>query len=380
MRTGKAIFTFGRIVAVASTTFFALVSAGSAQTVFNWKERWDKTVAEAKKEGTVVVFSSAGQRLRQAMTQEFEKAFPGIRVEYTGGRESDHGNRIISERTGGIFRVDVVVSGPSTTHLYLGPAKALDPIEPVLILPEVTNLKNWRDNKHHYSDAEEKYNLVFLGQTSPVLAYTPGLKPDELDGLDELLAPKWKGRIIVNDPVPPGAGHSFGRWLWRVLGPEKATDYLKKLRAQAGAVDRDLRRQLEWVAQGRYDILVAPGTSQLEQLLEQGIKIGVVAEVKGTGGWAGTWLTSGPGTAMLINKAPHPNAAAVFINWLLSKEGQTKYSVATNAVSRRVDISTDHLPNYMVPAQGKKYWLSYVEAVTRRSPEEEAVIKEVFGR
>jgi ABC-type Fe3+ transport system substrate-binding protein len=171
---------------------------------------------------------------------------------------------------------------------------------------------------------------------------------------------------VINDPTPPGAGHAFGRWLWRTIGLEKTTDFLRKLRAQAGAVDRDQRRELEWVAQGRYDILVSPGTLQLEQLLEEGVKIGVVPEVKGTGDWAGTWLTAGPGTVMLVNKTPNPNAAAVYINWLLSKDGQTKYSVATNSVSRRLDVPTDHVPRYLTPAPDKKHWRSSTEEVTAK--------------
>jgi iron(III) transport system substrate-binding protein len=376
MSSWKALAS-GGVLTVAA--LFVVATIGNAQTVSNWKERWDKTVAEAKKEGTVVVFGSPGQRIRQAMTQDFEKAFTGIRVEFTGGREADHGNRILAERNGGIFRADVVVSGASTTHRYLGPAKALDPIEPILILPEVTSLKNWRGSTHEYSD-NARFNLAFLSNTSPVIAHNPKLNPDEFDHMEKLLGSKWKGRIVLNDPTPPGAGHALGRWLWRTIGPEKTIDFLKKLRAQAGAVDRDQRRQLEWVAQGKYDILVAPGTSQMEQLLEQGIKIGVVPELGGTGEWAGTWLSFGPGTVMFLNKAAHPNAAAVYINWLLSKEGQTKYSIATNMVSRRLDVQTDHVPSYLIPTPGKKYWQSSTEDVTARTPEEDKVIKELFGK
>lgn len=60
------------------------------------------------------------------------------------------------------------------------------------------------------------------------------------------------------------------------------------------------------------------------------------------------------GTAMLINKAPHPNAAGVFINWVLTKDGQTAWSKSRNQLSRRLDVPTDHLPPYIIPRTGGK--------------------------
>jgi hypothetical protein len=82
-----------------------------------------------------------------------------------------------------------VVSGASTTHRYLGPAKALDRIEPWLTLPEVADVKYWRGSAHEYSD-NAKYNLAFLSNTSPVLAHNPQVNPEEFDHLEKLLAPK----------------------------------------------------------------------------------------------------------------------------------------------------------------------------------------------
>jgi len=98
------------------------------------------------------------------------------------------------------------------------------------------------------------------------------------------------------------------------------------------------------------------------------------------GSGVGPRYVSSFGSLGLMNRAPHPNAAVVFINWLLTKEGQLVWSKAVNAVSRRVDVPTDHLPKYAIPNPKTKYWDSDSEAASVTIPEEEKVLTEIFGR
>jgi ABC-type Fe3+ transport system substrate-binding protein len=348
-----------------------------AQAKPDWKAKWEKVLAGAKKEGKVIVLGPPGDLIREGMTQGFKKAFPEINIEYTGGRSGEQATKLKAERDGGIYGVDVFLAGTSTANLQLKPIGAQDPIEPVLILPEVTELKYWRNNALEFSDKEGKYNLVFVNNAKPPVIYNPNqVKPEEIDELYELLSPKWKGKIVLNDPLPTGAGNVQFRWIWQVLGPEKGTDYYRKIRAQAAVVDRDQRRQIEWVAQGKYPILLAHSDGVLAQLLESGLKVGVLPEFKDYG----TYITASFGSANLINKGRHPNAAQVFMNWVLTKDGQTAWSKAMDHVSRRVDVSTAHLPPYVIPKPGVKYWISHHEKEVRRSPEEEKILKELFGR
>ena len=105
------------------------------------------------------------------------------------------------------------------------------------------------------------------------------------------------------------------------------------------------------------------------QLEKRGLKFGVVSEFKDYG----AYLSPGFGTAMFINRAPHPNAGKVFLNWLLTKDGQTAFSTGMGYVSRRVDVSTDHVPPYWVPKAGVKYWPGYYEEDATMSPEQEKI-------
>ena len=347
-----------------------------AQSESGWQQKWNTTVAQAKSEGKVVVMGPPGDRVREALTQGFSKAFPDITVEFSGARGGELATRIKSERDAGIYSVDVVISGTSTANAYFKPMKALDPIEPALILPEVADPKKWRDNKLEFSDRSTRFNLVFTTQNNVPLIYNPAqVKAQEVDELFKLLDPKWKGKIAVQDPIPSGTGNGVFRWLWHVLGPEKAKDFYRKIRAQAAAVDRDQRRQIEWIAQGKYPLHLGPGTV-MYQLEKRGLKFGVMPEFKDQG----AYVTPGFGSAMLINRAPNPSASKVFLNWLLTKDGQTAFCTGMGYVSRRPDVPTDHVPSYWIPKPNIKYWAGYYEEDATMSDEQVKFLKTLFGR
>jgi len=370
------------------TIFILLCLAPPSFAQTKPKPTWQQLLSDAKKEGKVVVWGPPGELIRTAMTEGFKKAFPDIAIEYSGARGGEQATRIKAERDGGVYSVDILLSGTTTAINQMKPMQALDPITPALVTPEVTDPKNWRDNKLEFSDETTRLNLVFSTMLKTPLVYNPKLaKPDDINELAKLLDPKWKGKFVINDPLPSGSGNVTFRWIWRLMGPEKAKDYYRKIRANAALADRDQRRQIEWVAQGKYAFLLAPSDGVLGQLLGRGLKLGVVPEFKDHG----TYVTASFGSAMLVNKNPHPNAAAVFLNWVLSKEGQTAWSKAMDHVSRRLDVPTDHLPPYIIPPSdakffsaepkpGYRYWLSYTEENVQRSDEETKILKELFGR
>lgn len=387
-KTHRPCFFLGLYFSLAAFLILSPNPPSFAQTKPHGKQTWEQVLSEAKKEGKVVVWGPPGEVIRKAMTEGFKKTFPNIAIEYSGARGGEQATRIKAERDGGVYSVDVLLSGTTTANNQMKPMKALDPIAPVLMLSEVTELKNWRDKKLEFSDETTRFNLVFSTMLKTPLVYNPKLaKPEEIDELPKLLDAKWKGKFVLNDPLPSGSGNVTFRWIWRIMGPEKAKDYYRKIRANAAVADRDQRRQIEWVAQGKYAFLLAPSDGTLGQLLGRGLKLGVLPEFKDHG----TYVTASFGSAMLLNKNPHPSAAAVFLNWVLTKEGQTAWSKAMDHMSRRLDVPTDHLPPYIIPPPdakffsgepkpGDRYWLSYTEENVHRSAEETNILKELFGR
>ena len=89
------------------------------------------------------------------------------------------------------------------------------------------------------------------------------------------------------------------------------------------------------VGQGRVPVLIGGVDAIVEQRMSQGVPIAIAdpRQIR-----EGSDLSPANGALGLFNRAPHPNAAKVFINWLLSKEGQTVFAQAQGYVSGRADV------------------------------------------
>src|SRR5262249_13178326 len=153
-------------IAALFTLFVANAQFALAQSDSAWKQKWDTTLAQAKKEGKVVVFGPPGDRIREALIKGFAKAFPDITMEFSGARGGELATRIKAERDAGIYSVDTGNNVTSPANSYFNPIKALDPIEPALIFPEVIDPKNWRDNRLEFSNRATRLDLIFSTQNN----------------------------------------------------------------------------------------------------------------------------------------------------------------------------------------------------------------------
>jgi iron(III) transport system substrate-binding protein len=341
-----------------------------------WQVEWERVLAAAKGEGRVTVSGPPGDLIRRSITDAWRQAYPDIALDWQGGRTAESAAKLEAERRAGVYALDVFVGGTTTAATQVKPIGAMVPLKPALILPEVTDPRHWFGNKLEFADADE-WNLVFTTVPKAVLAFTPGqVRYEDVDEVQELLDPRWKGKIVINDPIPTGGGNSLFRWLWHVLGPEKGAEYFRALREQAAVADRDQRRQVEWIARGRYPILLGPSDTLAQQLGEQGMEVELVTDFKGYG----TTTSASYGSIMMIDRPPHPNAAKVFVNWLLSQDGQTAYSRGTQQPVLRLDVPTDHLAADTRLKPDVAYWPSYTEENLHAPPGFNETLREVFGR
>ena len=127
------------IVAVVCFFWFGASTALAAQ-VDAWKADWDKTVEAAKKEGQLTIYGSPDF---EALYGEFHKKYPEIKITGVFNRGADAAKRLMAERRADKFLADVYLNGLTTGYNVFYKAKALDPIPPALILPEVTDLSKW---------------------------------------------------------------------------------------------------------------------------------------------------------------------------------------------------------------------------------------------
>lgn len=334
-----------------------------------WEQEWDRVLAAAKKEGKVVVYTTAGTEARTALVPRFQQKF-GISAEFVMGKGAEIGQKLISERKAGINLADVYVGGATTQITQLQPAGAMTPMDTALILPEVTDLKVWWGGSLLWIDRKHM-SLAFSAFTLPAYAInTTMVKPEELKSYRDLLNPKWKGKITLNDPTLAGIGEQGSSFVLDTMG----VDYLRELARQDPIIVRDQRLQVEWLAHGKYLLALFCKSDPVAEFVKAGAPIKELIPVEGQA------LTAGTGNVSFIDQAPHPNAGKVFLNWLLSKEGQTLYSQAVLVQSAREDVPTDFLDPVKMRQSGVKYtWIQTEEKLLKIGNEDRLVFREIFG-
>jgi iron(III) transport system substrate-binding protein len=328
----------------------------------SWRVEWDRLVEAAKKEGKVIIFGPPGSNARQALADSFQNTFPEIKVEYQGATGAKTAPRILSEQRAGIHAVDIHVGGTTTMLESLLPAKVLDAIPPNLILPEVLDSSKWLQGKLDYSDSVGRYNLVFTAAVKVPAAVNPQMvKLEEIRSYWDLLSSKWSGKIAMRDPT--GAGPGLATATFWYAHPGLGVKFMRDLfNKQQLTLSRDDRQLLEWVVRGRYAMVISPSELEANGLKAKGVSIEMMGAEKFK---EGSYLTAAFGSVALIARAPHPNAAKVYLNWLLTRDGQTQWTKLSGYPSRRLDVPRDHLNPMLVPDERVEYQANYKEEFVR---------------
>ncbi|MBI4330108.1 MAG: extracellular solute-binding protein [Chloroflexi bacterium] len=343
-------------------------AAPGAVTRPAWEQDWEKTLAEGRSEGRVLLLSSFAEA-RDTVGAAFKEKF-GIEVEVVVGRDKEISAKVLNERRAGLYLPDIYLSGTSSIASFneLGP-DFLVPMKPFLALPEVLDPKVWMDGGPKFVDPEGKVMSYLVGASAPMSINTDMVRTDEIKSYRDLLDRKWKGKIVVMDPSVGGAGTAFFFIVWELMGP----DFVADLGNQDLAITTDARLQVEWLARGKYQISGAISSDVYTQFLQAGAPIRVIVPAEGTS------ITTGKGGVAILNRAPHPNAAKVLINWLLTKEGQTVMSRVANLSSRRVDVSTEWVEPYKLIVPGKQYIDGESAAALAKKAEMQKISKDVWN-
>lgn len=320
--------------------------AGSQQTGLD--QEWDEMMQAARKEGKVVVATSPDPAMRE-ITSRFKARF-GVSVEHIAGRSGQLAARLSSERRAGLYTVDVFLGGIQTIATPLYKEKMLDPLRPVLTHPEVANPAKWKRGKLWFVDPEGRYVLrLFSSVTGLLHLNTQVVKPGEIRSAKDLLNPKWRGKISTEDPTVSGSGSNTAARLYAQLGE----DFVKRLYVdQKPMVTRERRQLTDWLARGTYPIAFGAHSSSVERMRKDGFPVVEVLEYPDLPGA----LSGSPWLLTLMNRAPHPNAARLFANWMATKEALEIYSRAEGRATLRNDVDESFLAPGVVPRPGVNYF------------------------
>ena len=325
----------------------------------NWQSEWEKTVQGAKKEGKLSLYLYGGEGELSAVAQLFQKKYPEVNVTTVTGRGSQLAPKIMAERRAGKFLVDAFIGGATTPYEVLYRAKILDPVRDALILPEILDESKWWQSRHHYMDAENKYIFLFLGNVSEYISYhTKSVNPGELRSYWDFLQPKWKGKILSRDPRISGSQRIGLRMFYHT--PELGAEFIRRLYGEMDVtLTREIRQATDWLANGKFPICFF--CSEILKAKNQGLPVDELPTAR----WKESRAISAgnKGSLVLPSQPPNPNAARLFVNWLLSREGQTAFQRAANTStnseeSMRVDISKEMVRADIRRIEGVNYILA----------------------
>ena len=323
--------------ALVVMVFLAFDNAFSADA----QDEWKKTIEAAKKEAKIVVGGPPTAVLRKQYKETFEQKL-GVELELISAPGPQNAGKAAAEFKAGVRYFDVLHGGSGTLEPLMK-ENMLAPFLDYMILPEVKDPRQWWGG-HLWEDNVKTSRFIYSFSadfSAPPFFNADLLKPGEISSYDDLLSPKWKGKIGFFDPRTPSAGQG----LWGFLMKIKGKDFLQKLAQQDLFISRDGQQLAVGLAKGT--LAIALGLSQrfVDPYTKAGLPIKVLTDIK-----EGLSGSNGFGTVAVMKSPPHPNAAKVYITWLLSKEGQELYSRALTQGSRRLDVDTKWLAKFNTPA------------------------------
>lgn len=291
--------------------------------LYKGADRDRRLLEGARKEQRVVVYTVLNPKDALPVTQAFEKRY-GVRMELWRSSSEKVLQRALTEARAGRFAVDAFeLNGPETEALYR------EGLLEELYSPQFANLPPAAIPKHrHY--AANRFNFFTIGYNTNLV------KPDEVpQRYEDLLHPRWAGRLGIEAGDTDWFG-SIVKW----MGEEKGLAFFRKLAQQRPQMRTGHTLMAELVSSGEIALAATIYNHNAERLLVRGAPIR----------WKALEPTFGRPNAVAVAKhAPRPHAALLFVDFMLSLEGQTLMKERNRVpASAAVDTNLNKFPYEMI--------------------------------
>jgi iron(III) transport system substrate-binding protein len=291
----------------------------------DFQQKWQTLIQAAQKEGELVIlFGGEPGKIFGPVLQYFGNKY-GIRVVAPPGNGTSLSNRLLAERQAGRYTADVIHMALTSVYGRLLPAGVLDDLRPELIDPEVTNESLWLHGHHWWADVDHKFYLIYGARQRPSLEVhynTNLMTPTDIAKITsawDFLDDKWKGKFVSLPPTSGGGGEG---WAVEVANPHIGKEWVGRfITAMNVNFVTDIRQVVDGLATGRYAAAInVDARKDMDSMTARGMPIALFhKQVKEPPYMS----SSGQGMIGVATNRPHPNAARLFVNWLLSREGQT---------------------------------------------------------
>ena len=335
-----------------SVFLIAAVLSGAGSQALAASSEKEKLLEGAKKEGQLVIYTGMDAEEANVFAREFEKKYPSIKTDLFRASGEKVLTKLLTEYRAKTFRADIFQVSVIQTIQFKNEG---------FLQKYVSPESNFYPDS--FKDPEGYWNSFYLlpyAITYNTNAVSPGEAPKSYE---DLLNPKWKGKIGLEAEQYQWFFH-----LLKIMGKEKGMAFMGRLAEQ----NLDLRAGhsliLQLVVAGEIPISVVLYANQVEFF-------------KRTKRAPIEWVRFKGPTITAINaisipaRAPHPNAAKLFVDFGLSREGQEILG-KFNRVPARPDVPPDP-PNLV---EGLTLYPARPEELVKNYDETVALFKKTFGR
>lgn len=260
-------------------------------------------VAAAQKEGEVVWYSTLIiNQIVRPVVNAFEAEYPAIKVRYSRASSSDVALKIRNEARA--RRVQADLFDGSNTVFLLQDAGLVAEYRPAAVAAWPDELKDphgrWTAVNLFYWTSAYNTNLVSAAEAPKTY--------------EDLLDPKWKGKIAWTNDLTPGGPPGFIHNILATMGQDRGMDYLRKFAAQLPvSIPAAQRVVLDHVVSGEYPLAV--------------MILNYHATISAAKGAPVRWIKMEPllqsmSLVSIVKDSPHPNAAKLLVEFILSDAGQ----------------------------------------------------------
>ena len=335
MMNHRTAITMTRLATLTLATLFACAT-GLAQAQ---SAAWRDVVAAAQKEGRVVVFSAQGPSVMERIKADFEKTYPGIRLEQTRMSSGPMMSKLDQERATGADGGDVTITTEMAwleDRLKEGALKA--PIGP--------NTASWP------AAFMTKGTIPVLALEPFGIAYNTNLVKSPITSYRDLLKPEFSGKVGMIDLVATSL-IAFYDWLEKKEGP----DFMAKLAAQKPKIYGSNPIGAQMVASGELPVVSFMSATMVLPLVAKGAPVKLVYPEAAFGiQYAGG----------IVAWSKRPNAAQVYMDYVMSRAGQTAWNGLGEAASPLPNIPGSGDIRGIVPYDPAKYTPEVIKAYRAR--------------
>lgn len=339
MQTFKSL----KAVAVGACVALALAACGSggggggSEPTQAATGDWNSVLAAADGEGSVMLYSSQNPTRLEALKTAFNKAYPKISMQFVRGTDGDLNPKIdVEKRTGkGTADVHMVTDAGWITNAAKSGQYSVDVQGPAFADPAYDRAKNVISSKFFLTSA-----AVFA------MGWNTKAVPDGFKTPQDMLNEKYAGKIGITNPQGIAAYVDFYRFYEKNFGP----NFLENLAKLKPRIYPSALGIAQALTSG--EIVAAPGVQPLVAEVAAGAPVNWALP---TPAWGTPWYSH------VLKSAPHPNAAQVLANFMVTAEGQaalnTGYASVLKSDGSVANASTIALPDpaELTPEKVKAY-------------------------